>query len=159
MNTMTRSVCWLVALAMAVLACGDSGTNDDTTSSSDAPTGGPFPVADLSIVVEHPDRDTFEYRLNCLGDTATVTPEGVDVDEQAACLALASPDVVTRLVQGPPADQVCTEQYGGPDVATITGTIDDRQVDTNVDRTNGCGISDWDELLADVLPPAIGVTD
>ena len=155
---MIRCGFWVVVLAVVVAACGDSST-DDGSSSSDAPIGGPFPVADLSIVVEHPDRDTIEYRLSCLGDTATVIPEAVDVDEQAACLALASPEVVTRLVQGAPADQVCTEQYGGPDVATITGTIDDRPVDTTVDRTNGCGISDWDDLLGAVLPPAVGVIE
>ncbi len=154
---MIRYVCWLVAFAVAVAACADTSANDGTTS-SEAPIGGPYPVADLSIVVEHPDRDTIEYRLSCLGDTATITGD-VDIDEQAACLALASPDVVSRLVEGPPADQICTEQYGGPDVATITGTIDEQPVDTTVDRTNGCGISDWDELLADLLPPAVGVTD
>ena len=149
---MIRDICWLVAVALAVAACGESDTTD-------TPIGGPYPVAELSIVFEHPDRETIEYRLDCLGDTATITPQDVAVDEQAACLALADPDVVPRLVEGPPADQVCTEQYGGPDVATITGTIDDQPVDTTVDRTNGCGISDWDELLADVLPPAVGVTD
>lgn len=150
---MVRYICWLVIVAAVVAACGDASSNDD------APIGGPYPVADLSIVVEHPDRDTIEYRLTCLGDTATVTPEGVDVDEQAACLALANADVVSRLVEGPPTNQVCTEEYGGPDVATISGTIDDQPVDTTVDRTNGCGISDWDDLLADLLPPAVGITD
>ena len=155
---MIRHLCWLAALAVTVGACGDDSTNDDATASTDAPIGGPFPVADLSITVEHPDRDTIEYRLTCLGDTATISGD-VDLDEQAACLALADPDVVSRLVEGPAADQICTEQYGGPDVATITGTIDEQPVDTTVDRSNGCGISDWDELLADVLPPAVGVTE
>lgn len=150
---MVRYICWLVIVAAVMAACGDPSTNRDT------PIGGPYPVADLSIVIEHPDRDTIEYRLTCLGDTATVTPEEVDVDEQAACLALANTDVVSRLVEGPPTDQICTEQYGGPDVATITGTIDDQPIDTTVDRTNGCGISDWDDLLADLLPPAVGITD
>jgi hypothetical protein len=156
---MIRYGCWLVAISIAVSACGNTSTSNDGSSSTEAPIAGPYPVADLSFVVEHPDRDTIEYRLTCLGDTATVSPGDVDVDEQAACLALANAGVVSRLVEGPPTDQVCTEEYGGPDVATITGTIDERQVDTTVDRTNGCGISDWDELLADLLPPAVGVTD
>ena len=154
---MIRYLCWLAALTLAVAACGDNTSNEDPNS-SDAPIGGPYPVADLSIVVEHPDRDTIQYRLTCLGDTATITGT-VDLDDQAACRALASPDVVSRLVEGPPADQICTEQYGGPDVATITGIIDEQPVDTTVDRTNGCGIADWDELLAELLPPALGVTD
>lgn len=150
---MTRYLYLLVAVALAVASCGD-----DDGPPSDSVIGGPYPVADLSIVIEHPDRDTIEYRLICLGDTATITGD-VDVDDQAACLALADPEVVTRLVEGAPVDQICTEQYGGPDVATITGTIDDQAVDTIVDRTNGCGIADWDELLVDLLPPAVGVTE
>lgn len=150
---MAQHISWLIIVAAVMAACGDASSNGD------APIGGPYPVADLSIVVEHPDWDTIEYRLTCLGDTATVAPEEVDVDEQAACLALANADVVSRLVEGPPTDQVCTEQYGGPDVATISGTIDDQPVNTTVDRTNGCGISEWDDLLADLLPPAVGITD
>lgn len=161
---MLRRVGWTAILAVVLMACGSSGSGDDGTTSSangasDTPIGGPFPVADLSVVIDHPDRDTVEYRLTCLGDTATVTPAGVGVDEQAACRALAKPDVVTRLVKGAPEDQMCTEQYGGPDVATITGTIDGKAVDTTIERINGCGISDWDRLLAGVLPPAVGVTD
>lgn len=147
----------LVAIAIAVAACGSGDAADDTTTA--LPIGGPYPVADLSFIVEHPDRDTIEYRVVCLGDTATVTPDDAGIDEQAACLALADPAVVTRLVEGPPADQVCTEQYGGPDVATITGTIDDQPIDATIDRTNGCGIADWDDLLVDLLPPALGVTE
>lgn len=156
---MTRVVCWLVAIVVVIGGCGDAASDDDGGTVGDDVISGPYPVADLSIVVEHPERATIEYRLRCLGDTATLEPEGTYVDAQAACLALANPAVVTRLVEGPPADQVCTEQYGGPDVATITGTIDDEQVDAAVDRTNGCGISDWDDLLSDLLPPALGVTE
>lgn len=156
---MIRHVGWLVAIAVAVAGCGETTTNGDSSPSTGTPAGGPYPVADLSIVVEHPDQETIEYRVTCLGDTATITPEDVDFDEQAACLGLANADVVSRLVDGPPTDQVCTEEYGGPDVARIIGTIDDRSVDANLDRTNGCGISDWDDLLTDLLPPAVGVTD
>lgn len=155
---MTRYRLWLLAFALSLAACGNTDTNSDGDSTTDDPLGGPYPIATLSIVVEHPDRETIEYQLTCLGDTATVTSEDVEIDEQAACLALADPDVVSRMVEGPPTDRVCTEQYGGPDVATITGTIDEQPVDTTVDRTNGCGISDWDELLGDLLPPAAGVT-
>ncbi len=155
---MIRRLCLLVVIAASIVGCENAGT-DDNTSGGDTPIGGPYPVADLSIRVEHPDREVIEYRLSCLGDTATVTPDDVDVDAEAACLALARSDVVTRLVEGPPEDQVCTEQYGGPDLATITGTIDGQPVDATVDRTDGCGISDWDDLLADLLPPAVGVTE
>lgn len=148
---------WLlpILVAAAVLA-GCGGDDGADVTPPDEPIGGPYPVADLEITVTHPDRDDLQYRVVCLGDTATVTGDEGAVDEADACLALADPDVVQRLVDGPPDDRVCTEQYGGPDVATITGTIDDAPVDTMVDRVNGCGISEWDVLLAALLPPAVG---
>lgn len=64
----------------------------------------------------------------------------------------------SRLVAGPAGEQVCTQIYGGPDVASISGSIEGQEVATQVDRTNGCGISDWDEVLEDLLPAARGVT-
>lgn len=116
---------------------------------------GAYP-ADLSVVVEHPDAPTLSYRIIC-GDTARI--DGADLDAQAACSSLADPVVRTRLVDGPPADQMCTEIYGGPDTASISGTLDGEQVTAQVDRANGCGIHDWDELLANLLPAARGVSE
>ena len=72
-----------------------------------------------------------------------------------ACLELARGGA--RLFAPLPPNSVCTEIYGGADVAQITGAIGDQTVDTTIDRTNGCGINDWDEVLGDILPPAIGV--
>jgi hypothetical protein len=112
--------------------------------------------ADLSVIVEHPDIDTISYRMTC-GEVSRV--EGYDLEAGAACAALADPAVQSRLIDGPPAGQMCTEIYGGPDIATFTGTLAGETVQAQVDRANGCGIADWDELLADLLPPAIGVTE
>lgn len=139
---------------------GDDGGDDGSADSlPDGPLGaGPYPVATLDITVTHPDIEDVVYTISCLGDTATVVGE-VAVSDQEACLALNDDAVRTRLMEGPPADQVCTEQYGGPDTARIVGRIDDIPVDATVDRVNGCGISDWDSLLVAVLPSAIGVTE
>lgn len=160
----------LAALALATGACGDTDdtaapdTGEPTTTApvpTEPPLGaGPYPIAELDILVEHPDLDApLNYQVVCLGDTATVLGDPVEVVDQDACATLARPEVVDRLVAGPAEDRICTEQYGGPDTATITGTIDDQPVDTVVDRVNGCGIADWDELLAGLVPPALGVTD
>ena len=119
--------------------------------------GAAFPEAELTVTVEHPDFDPVTYEISCAGDTATV--DGVELDAEAACTALSDPAVESRLIDGPPAGQVCTEIYGGPDTATITGTLDGEPISAQVDRANGCGISDWDELLADLLPAAHGVTE
>jgi hypothetical protein len=172
---MIRTFAIAVALLVAVTACGetdetgdepvddstttlpeDGGDDGGVTSTTGEP--GPYPVADLSVTVTHPDRDDISYRITCLGDTATVEPPTDGVDAPTACTILATQEAADRLILGAPVDQVCTEQYGGPDEATITGTLDEEPVDTVIDRANGCGIDDWDRKLAGVLPPALGVT-
>lgn len=172
-------------MILVVAACGsdgsDTATGDDTASGvpvddgrsasggDDTASGGDgtatrpadgvdaYPVANLDVTVTHPDMATVTYVVSCLGDTATVF--GVTaVAAEPACLALNDPGVVTLLTEGPATDRICTEQYGGPDEARIVGLLDGEEVDVTITRTNGCGIDDWDRVLAAVLPPAIGVT-
>ncbi|MCX4982211.1 SSI family serine proteinase inhibitor [Streptomyces sp. NBC_00572] len=50
-----------------------------------------------------------------------------------------------------PADQFCTQVYGGPAVAHITGTWQGRSVDARFSRADGCEIDRW-ENLEPVLP-------
>ncbi len=129
----------------------------------DDPPGGPIQMGNLAVgtlevTIEHPDTATVTYTIGCQGDTATLQGD-VSIDANAACAALARAEVLTRLVDGPPPDQVCTEIYGGPDTARLVGEIDGRTIDATVDRANGCGIDDWDRLLVAVLPPPTGPTD
>jgi len=155
-----RSPAVLLFLAVFAVSCGssdgsDSGGVDSTIS--DGPLGaGPYPVATLDITVTHPDTGDISYTIACLGDTATLLGD-VPLSAESACTALADADVRTRLIDGAPVDQVCTEIYGGPDIATIVGTYDSNTVNTTVDRGNGCGIDDWGRLFGGVLPRATGI--
>lgn len=121
------------------------------------PIGSSYPDVRLQVTYQHPDIDPATYLVTCQENEARV--EGADLDADAACATLSDLSVISRLVDGPPADQACPEIYGGPDTATIEGTIDGADVNTVVDRSNGCGISDWDNLLDTLLPPPIGVED
>jgi len=124
-----------------------------------SPLGGGGPLVTVEITITHPDAADVTYIVSCLGDTATVTGD-VGVNDFAACNQLGQDDVRARLLNGPPSDQACTEQYGGPDVAHIVGTydgVDGPAVDTMIDRTNGCGIDEWETLLSEVLPVALGI--
>lgn len=135
----------------------DAAASDDepvTEPGDDAPLGGgPYPIADISFDVDMGDGTTHEYRLACLGDTATFTGD-TSLAADRACLALNELEVRSRLLGDDHLDRVCTEQYGGPQLATLTGTLDDQPVDATIDRANGCGIDDWDQLLAPLLPAA-----
>ncbi|HEY1157446.1 MAG TPA: serine protease inhibitor [Arthrobacter sp.] len=42
---------------------------------------------------------------------------------------------------GPP--RLCTQQYGGPQVAVVTGTFHGRTVHSTFTRTDGCEIARW----------------
>jgi hypothetical protein len=56
-----------------------------------------------------------------------------------------------------PRDAVCTEIYGGPQRARVTGTVDGKRVWATFTRTNGCQIGRWQGLSPWLLPPG-GVT-
>lgn len=163
----------LAGSALMLFGCGgDDGTTatnpppespPPATGTPDEPTppllgSGPYPVAEIEVRYRHPDLE-LQYSIGCQGDTATVggAADRAGVDPNAACDAMAGPELRERLVDGPPGDRVCTEIYGGPDTATVTGTLDEQEVDTTFDRTNGCGIDEWDRLAAALLPPPIGV--
>jgi hypothetical protein len=51
---------------------------------------------------------------------------------------------------------VCTQIYGGPQVARVTGRIDGRRVWATLGRTDGCEISRWDRLSPWLLPAGGG---
>ena len=71
-------------------------------------------------------------------------------DPEAACTALQGlEDPFAPLAD----DLVCTEIYGGPQEARVTGTWDGSPVDLTVLRSNGCHIAQWDNLVP-LLPAA-----
>jgi hypothetical protein len=54
---------------------------------------------------------------------------------------------LARLLTKPPStDRVCTQIYGGPRTAHVTGRIGRSRVDRRFARTDGCEIADWDRM-------------
>jgi hypothetical protein len=45
-----------------------------------------------------------------------------------------------------PDDVACTELYGGPQTATIAGTLDRERVDARFSREDGCEIARWEKV-------------
>lgn len=125
-----------LVLLLAATSCGDD---------EEANGLGEQPVATSVIVVATVADLTTTHQLSC-DPVAGDHPGG-----QAACDALLKADLTP-----PPADQVCTEIYGGPETASIKGTVKGVAVDRAFDRANGCGISAW-ESLGVVLPEPVGV--
>ncbi|GEM_PF-847238 len=143
----------LLALALlgALAACAEPGEQPDADAADDAAEE----RARLDLAVSLTDEDALdhEWTLVCRADDATVDGEPpADYDPQAACTAVE--EHAPFLVEGPDPDRVCTQEYGGPEEADLAGAVGEEDVDLAVDRTDGCGIDDWERLEALLGPPA-----
>lgn len=125
------------AVALLVLAAG-CGT-DDGGNMTGEPSGGATRAGttELTVVVRS-GRGSEERTYSLLCDP----PGGDHPDPEAACRLLDELDDPFAPV---PSDMMCTEIYGGPQTATVTGTLRGEPVDAEFDRTNGCEISRWDQ--------------
>lgn len=72
-------------------------------------------------------------------------PGGDHPDPEAACRLLS--ELKDPFAPVPP-DAMCTEIYGGPQTATVTGTLGGDPVDARFSRTDGCQIARWDKHAA-----------
>lgn len=152
-----------LALVLAGCATGSGGSPDDpvtapvssgSPSATDpepiAPTPSGDVAADLTIGLDETGGGTV------VTTTLTCAPVGGDhPDAAAACAALEAAGGAEAFAPLPP-DVMCTEQYGGPQTATVTGTVDGERVDADFSRINGCEIDRWN-ALAPLLGSAGGV--
>jgi hypothetical protein len=134
-----------IAVAVAVLiitGCGDDEPNDRAANGDRA-------SVELDIVAA--DRgNKVEASLRCDGTRAIARGfRGGD----ARRLCSTAIDLAPFLSRAPDPQRVCTQIYGGPQTARVTGTIRGRHVDRSFSRTDGCEISDWDRAKA-LLPIA-----
>ncbi|MGW6454825.1 SSI family serine proteinase inhibitor [Streptomyces sp. NPDC055078] len=100
-------------------------------------------------------RTEVEYELECApSEAGGAQPRagGTHPEAEAACARL---DELAREGRDPFApvgqDEVCTQQFGGPETARVTGIWHGRKVDGTFARTNGCEISRW-QTMEPVLP-------
>lgn len=92
------------------------------------------------------------YTLVCADGVPAA--ESVHPAADAACSALKE-NAGLLSPNTPGTAQACTQQWGGPQKATVTGVVDGVPVDAAFSRTNGCEISSWD-AARDVLGVAGG---
>lgn len=120
-----------------------SGTESPTRSpGSDTGADGEPTEADLTVAVDDGAGGVTTSTLTCSGTDVG----GTLATASEACSQLA--EVGAEALAPPPADQMCTEIYGGPQTATVTGTFAGGAVEASLARTNGCEIARWDALSA-----------
>ena len=131
----------LPALALGALlaGCGQSTETDSPTASTSPSSASPADAnkltADLTITVDDGEGGTTTHTLQCS------PPGGDHPNVTAACVTLADPGFLEAV----PSNAACTAQYGGPETATITGTLQGKPVDATLNRSNGCEISRWED--------------
>ena len=114
---------------LALAGCGAESERDDASA-----PGKPAPETQLTIRVD-PDGDGPEpaeqARISCPG-------------EDPAC---AAAEQLRPADFEPTADDIaCTEQFGGPQTATISGSLEREKVDGRFSRQDGCAIARWDKV-------------
>lgn len=82
------------------------------------------------------------FRVSCQAYSAA----GTHPNKKAICAAIAKQGV--RLFTPVPADAMCTQIYGGPETAKITGTVKGRKINASFNRTDGCQIARWEKASA-----------
>jgi hypothetical protein len=72
------------------------------------------------------------YTLRCPGGAGTLPSAG------RACIKLSR--LGAAAFAPVPRGVACTEIYGGPQLARVSGTLEGRRISTEFSRTNGCEI-------------------
>ena len=136
----------LAVLPILVAGCGN-GPEETVTPAAPASESGGTVTTDLTIVSDDGTGKTETWTLTC--DPAG----GTHPDPEAACAALTAKGATAMPAVA--KDVMCTQQYGGPQTAKITGTWKGEAVNASFSRTNGCEISRW-QALKGLLPDAGG---
>ncbi|MFZ3454369.1 serine protease inhibitor [Arthrobacter sp. 7Tela_A1] len=127
-----------------------SAASSPAASSSPSAATGSAAATSLSVeLMADGEAVTDTWALDCEG-TTPVGQSGAP-DPEAACVALAEGG--PGLMAEPGTNVSCTMQWGGPQRATVTGTVEGETVDAEFALTDGCQISRW-EALGALLGPA-----
>jgi hypothetical protein len=142
-NTTLRDVAATAVALLALGGCGGDATTTGGQTVTDPSTTGA--KTELTIMVNDGAGKRRTVQLRC------DPPGGDHTDPQTACDLLERAG--ERALPAVAKDQACTQIYGGPQTARITGSWRGKPVDARLSRTNGCEIARWDALRG-LLPDA-----
>lgn len=127
---------------------GSAGSPSGTAAAAPKSTpSAPSGTADLTIAVNDGAGMTTTWHLTCNPPGGTHPHPAVACGVLGANGAKALPRVRVGIM--------CTQLYGGPQKAQITGTWRGQQVDSKLSRVNGCEVARWNLLLG-LLPAGSG---
>jgi hypothetical protein len=133
-------------MRIAVLLVGlmlVAGCGSDDEQAAAPPPGAGGSLAELTVTVDQDGKGGAAPR------TADVSCDAAA--DSRSCTAVGG--IKAETFEPTPGDVACTELYGGPEIATVKGTLRGKAVDASFSRENGCEISRWD-AAADLLEAA-----
>ncbi len=116
-------------------------TADSTPTPSASTPDAAASNAKLTVAIQQDaSSEPVQYVLECVDGAPG--PASTLPNAEAACARLAQlgTDFFTAR---PDKDIICTQQYGGPQTASITGDLDGTSVLASFALTDGCQISRW----------------
>ena len=152
---MTRTSRFVPAVVAGVLALAGCGSSQDAVGTAPMDSM-PGPSGSAPLTTEPRTELLLELVTEQQGPaeqfTLTCDPAGGSHPDPAqACADLAR----EKQPFAPLTGGSCTEIYGGPATAVVSGIYRDQKVTLRLARTNGCEIAQWDRLGA-FLPPVAG---
>jgi hypothetical protein len=122
-------------IALALLA--GCGSDDEAEAPPAAPTQSAA-LADLTLIVDGDgsgQQGAKEVEIRC-----------EEAQDSALCTAVDGIDA--EQFEPVPEMTACTQQYGGPETAHVTGTFRGEPVDARFSREQGCEIARWEAVVA-----------
>lgn len=135
----------LLVPLLALAACAQQpGTPAPGTSVPGTPPAAG--AIDLSITLtESPGAEPHQFRLvaDVPEPAAAPTLTESNLPDPAAALAAVERHGEKMFFPVPDPTRVCTQQYGGPEIAVVTGWFKGKEVNATFKRTDGCEIARW----------------
>lgn len=119
-------------------------------SSPAVAAGNPTSRIALTVRIDVGDGAVSQYSLRCSPTS------GNHPNRWAACRALLAGGA--KLLSPVPADAMCTQIYGGPQRANVSGTWNGKRVAAEFTRSDGCHIAKWEAIRALFKVPGMTYT-
>jgi hypothetical protein len=142
-----------LALGLGVAMLGGCGDADDEPAPRPAASAPSGPAIELTVAYDDGAGAETTGSLTCRDGEARATGALADAGRPPAATLCAKARAIAQLLTTQPdKDRMCTQIYGGPQTARVTGTIDGVKVDRRFTRTNGCEIADFGRAGALLQP-------